>query len=71
MPGREYVCGECRHRFRTPDHMPLNASALMCPSCGSIDLMIVAEERPRPVVMRAKEPVPADDGTKGRDNGAR
>ena len=67
MPGREYVCGECGHRFGTPDDMPRNTRALMCPSCGSVDLTIVDGQRPRPVVMRANEPAQVVDGARRRD----
>ena len=70
MPGREYVCGECGHQFRTPDDMPRNAPALMCPSCGSVDLMIVVVPRPRPVVMRAKGAAPADSRARAGENEA-
>jgi DNA-directed RNA polymerase subunit RPC12/RpoP len=56
MSGREYVCAECRHHFRTPDDVPRNARALMCPSCGSVDLTIVNVQRPQPQIMRAKSP---------------
>ena len=61
MPGREYVCGECGHRFRTPDDFASGARMLMCPSCGSIDLTISVVDRPRPAVLRAKEPVQSGD----------
>lgn len=60
MTGREYVCGECGHRFRAPDDAPHDARALMCPGCGSIDLSIDDVRRPSPLVMRAKGPVPVD-----------
>jgi len=61
MPGREYVCGECGHRFGTPEGEAVNARALMCPSCGSIDLSIVHAERGNVVVMRATQPAKAGD----------
>ncbi len=69
MPGREYVCGECGHRFRTPQGAKLDTRSLMCPSCGSIDLAITVVERSRPVVMRAREPVQTGDlwGEGGRE----
>ena len=60
MPGREYVCGECGHRFRTPDEAPHDVRSLMCPSCGSIDLSLDDVQRPSPLVMRAKGPVSVD-----------
>jgi DNA-directed RNA polymerase subunit RPC12/RpoP len=61
MPRREYICGECGHRFGTPEGEALNARALMCPGCGSIDLSI-AEPAPAPViVMRATQPARAGD----------
>jgi hypothetical protein len=34
---------------------------LMCPSCGSIDLIIMAVDRPQPAVLRAREPVKSGD----------
>ena len=61
MPSREYVCGDCGHRFGTPEGEARNARALMCPSCGSIDLSIVTVERTPVIVMRATEPAKADD----------
>ena len=59
MPGREYVCGDCRHRFDTPEGEASNTRALMCQSCGSIDLSIVSVEHAPQVVMRAAEPAKA------------
>ena len=56
MPGRQYECVECGHLFRTPDGMPRDTRALMCPACGSYDLVISQITRPAPVVMRAKTP---------------
>ena len=61
MPGREYVCGDCAHRFGTPEGEASNARALMCPSCGSIDLTIVRAEHAPRIVMRAMEPAKAAD----------
>ena len=61
MPGREYVCGECGHRFRAPDEMASGSRMLMCPSCGSIDLTIAVTERSRPEVVRAKQPLSSGD----------
>lgn len=61
MSGNEYQCGECRHRFRSPEGVPLDTRSLMCPACGSIDLTMVNVERPRPPVMRAPEGAPAAD----------
>ena len=61
MARREYVCGDCGHRFGTPEGEALNARAIMCPGCGSISLSIVrAEQAPR-VVMRATGPAKAGD----------
>ena len=59
MPGREYICGECGHRFGTPEGQAANARALMCPSCGSIDLTIVSADHTPLIVMRATEPARA------------
>jgi DNA-directed RNA polymerase subunit RPC12/RpoP len=61
MPGTEYECGVCRHRFRPPEGQVLDARTLMCPACGSIDLGVVDIERPRPPVVRAHEGAPAGD----------
>ena len=59
MARSEYVCGDCGHRFGTPEGEAINARALMCPSCGGISLSIVrAEQAPR-IVMRATEPAKA------------
>jgi DNA-directed RNA polymerase subunit RPC12/RpoP len=61
MPGREYVCGDCGHTFGTPEGEARNIRALMCPSCGSIDLSIVRVEHAPRIVMRAVEPAKAAD----------
>ncbi|GEM_PF-1283769 len=62
MSGREYVCGDCGHHFGTPEGEAVNARALMCPSCGSIDLSIVTGDRSGArIVMRATEPARAGD----------
>ena len=61
MPGRHYVCGECGHYFRTPEGMPRDTRSLMCPGCGSYDLMIAEVGRAAPIVMRARTPAPAGD----------
>jgi len=61
MPGRDYVCGDCGHRFGTPEGEAVNARALMCPSCGSIDLTIVRVDHAPRIVMRAAEPAKAGD----------
>ncbi|MCX6363074.1 MAG: hypothetical protein NTW58_02670 [Actinobacteria bacterium] len=61
MPGRDYVCGDCGHRFGTPEGEATNAHALMCPSCGSIDLSIVTVDHAPRIVMRAMEPAKATD----------
>ena len=61
MPGTEYECGECRHRFRTPVGVAPDARTLMCPACGSIDLNVMQVMRPRPAVMSAREGAPAGD----------
>ena len=60
MPGNEYECGECRHRFRTPEGLPRDTRSLMCPACGSIDLNLMDVTRPKPAVMIAREGTPAD-----------
>jgi DNA-directed RNA polymerase subunit RPC12/RpoP len=70
MPGREYVCGECGHHFGTPEGEAINARALMCPSCGSIDLSIVAAEHAPLIVMRATEPAKAGDWWRKSGTGA-
>ena len=67
MPGKEYVCAECGHRFRTPEGMPRDNRSLMCPGCGSYDLMISEVEHAAPIVMRAKAPAPADDAWRVRE----
>jgi DNA-directed RNA polymerase subunit RPC12/RpoP len=59
MSDREYVCGECRHRFRGPEGFARDSRSLMCPACGSMDLTIAEVARPAPVVMRATQPTPA------------
>jgi len=61
MPGRQYVCGDCGHRFGTPEGEAVDARKLMCPSCGSIDLSIVRVEHAPRIVMRATEPAKAGD----------
>ncbi len=61
MPGREYSCGECGHRFRAPEGEVVDSRMLMCPSCGSIDLTIVIVDRPQPAVLRVREPVQSGD----------
>lgn len=71
MPGREYVCGQCRHHFRTPDGAPLDTRSLMCPACGSLDLTISVGERPAPsIVMRARVPAGVGRRTAERINRA-
>ena len=61
MPGRDYVCGDCGHRFGTPEGEAVNVRTLMCPSCGSIDLSIVRVEHAPRIVMRATEPAKSGD----------
>lgn len=61
MPGSHYECAECGHRFRTPDGMPHDRRSLMCPGCGSCDLMIAEPTHAAPIVMRAKTPALAGD----------
>ena len=61
MPGRDYVCGDCGHRFGTPEGEAVNVRTPMCPSCGSIDLSIVRVEHAPRIVMRATEPAKAGD----------
>ena len=62
MPGSsEYQCGECRHRFRTPEGAPRDTRLLMCPACGSIDLNLTDVERPTPGVWVVREGAPAED----------
>ncbi len=61
MPGRDYVCSDCGHIFGTPEGEASNARALMCPSCGSIDLSIVMVDHAPRIVMRAMEPAKAGD----------
>jgi len=61
MLGREYACGECGHRFRTPEGAIVDSRMLMCPGCGSIDLTIMVVDRPRPAVLRAREPIQTGD----------
>jgi hypothetical protein len=70
MPGREYVCDECRHRFGAPEGAGRDVRALMCPSCGSMDLSIVLVERAPRTVMRAVEQARADDGRRKSSVGA-
>jgi DNA-directed RNA polymerase subunit RPC12/RpoP len=69
MPGSEYECGECRHRFRTPDGVPHDTRSLMCPACGSIDLTLMDVERPRPPVMRAREDAAVGKWARPRESG--
>jgi DNA-directed RNA polymerase subunit RPC12/RpoP len=69
MPGsREYECGECRHRFRTPEGAPRDVRMLMCPACGSIDLNVMTGARPAPPVMRAREGAPAQQWRAPRES---
>ena len=70
MPGREYVCGDCRHHFGTPEGEAANVRALMCPSCGGIDLSIVIAEHAPSIVMRATEPAKAGDWQRKSGSGA-
>jgi DNA-directed RNA polymerase subunit RPC12/RpoP len=70
MPGRHFVCSDCGHRFGTPEGEASNVRALMCPSCGSIDLTIVRVEHVPRIVMRAMEPVNAVDWQRKRGGGA-
>lgn len=65
MPGREYVCAACGHHFRTPEGTSRDTRSLMCPGCGSYDLMICEAERAAPIVMRAKTPAPAGETWRG------
>ena len=60
MPGSEYECGECRHRFRTPEGAARDTRSLMCPACGSIDLNLVDVARPEPAVWVAGEGASAE-----------
>jgi hypothetical protein len=69
MPSRDFICGECGHRFGTPEGQAVNARTLMCPSCGSIDLSIVTVEHAPRIVMRAMEP--AEAGNWQRKSGSR
>ncbi|HEY5388007.1 MAG TPA: hypothetical protein VIL79_08915 [Thermoleophilia bacterium] len=66
MVSRAYVCGECGHHFRTPEGMPRDTRSLMCPACGSNDLMISDVRQPAPIVMRAKTPALAGDAWRER-----
>ncbi len=68
MPGREYSCGECGHRFRAPDGEVVDSRMLMCPSCGSIDLTIMVVDRPQPAVLRGRGPVQSGDLWRVRKN---
>jgi DNA-directed RNA polymerase subunit RPC12/RpoP len=70
MSRRDYVCADCGHRFGTPEGEAINAHALMCPSCGSIDLSIVMVEHAPRIVMRAMEPAKADDWQRKSGSGA-
>jgi hypothetical protein len=66
VPGsNEYECGECHHRFRTPEGAGRDARLLMCPACGSIDLNLRRVERPPAAVWTSPEGAPAV----GRDRG--
>jgi len=69
MAHREYVCGECGHRFGTPADAPHDTRSFMCPSCGSIDLTIVDKVRVPTAIMRAAEPAKAGDGWRGGGSG--
>jgi DNA-directed RNA polymerase subunit RPC12/RpoP len=65
VPGSsEYECGECRHRFRTPEGAPRDTRSLMCPACGSIDLNLMTVARPSPAVWTAREGATAEDRRK-------
>jgi DNA-directed RNA polymerase subunit RPC12/RpoP len=70
MPSRDYVCGDCGHHFGSPEGDAINARALMCPSCGSIDLSIVMVEHAPRVVMRAMEPAKVGDWQRKSGTGA-
>jgi DNA-directed RNA polymerase subunit RPC12/RpoP len=70
MPGRHYVCGECGHRFGTPEDQAVDVRTLMCPGCGSIDLSIVRVEQAPRIVMRAMEPAKAGDWRRKSGTGA-
>jgi len=70
MSGRDYICGDCGHRFGNPEGQVSNARALMCPSCGSIDLTIVMVEHAPRIVMRAMEPAQVGDWQRGSGSGA-
>jgi DNA-directed RNA polymerase subunit RPC12/RpoP len=61
MPRKEYVCSECGHHFGTPEGQAANVRALMCPSCGSMDLTIVAGDHAPRIVMRTSEPAMAGE----------
>jgi DNA-directed RNA polymerase subunit RPC12/RpoP len=61
MAGRDYICGDCGHRFGNPDGEANNPRALMCPSCGSMDLTIVMVDHAPRILMRAMEPAKAGD----------
>ena len=70
MPGRDYICGDCGHCFGTPEGEAVNARALMCPSCGSIDLTIVRVDHAPRIVMRAAESAKAGDWWRKSGGGA-
>jgi len=70
MPGRDFMCSDCGHRFGSPEGEASNARVLMCPSCGSIDLSIVRVEHAPRIVMRAMEPVKAGDWQRTSGSGA-
>lgn len=60
MPGSiEYECGECRHSFRLPDGAARDTRLLMCPACGSIDLVLTTVERSPAAVWTSREAVPS------------
>jgi uncharacterized protein YlaI len=69
MSGRQYLCGECGHRFGTPEGQAVDVRTLMCPSCGSIDLSIERVEHAPRIVMRAMEPANAGDWQRKRGAG--
>ena len=61
MPIRQYVCAECCHLFGPPEGMSRDTRSLMCPACGSNDLMISGNKPAPSLVMRARTPVMAGD----------
>jgi DNA-directed RNA polymerase subunit RPC12/RpoP len=52
--GRLYACGQCRHRFRTPENLPWDRRMVMCPLCGSHDLTLEGIRRRPSVVWMAR-----------------